>query len=241
MNRLAQFVLIGSLAAALSACALDPEPKKEVTRSKVVWDHGTGEKITVEKLIKRIEENPDQAKNYFLLGHWYETNNQLVLAIQAYQAGMARFPKTQKLRYVAGETSVVREAELNYTGGNYRVGRCFAKLDRYAEAVYYLQKVVQLWPRMPDKIPAGTTREQVELALEKDQKLARQNPHFRNSHYMLGACYKELRDFKLAEYHLKRFVDLGGDESRVLHHLAEIELELATGTNRDGFRVEKSR
>jgi tetratricopeptide (TPR) repeat protein len=95
-----------------------------------------------------------------------------------------------------------------YTGGHYRIGRVYARLSKYNSAIVHLSKVVAMEPR--------------------ELRASVLNYQFRETHYLLGACYKETLDFKKAEYHFKHFMKLGGEDWRALPHLAEIKKDTQT-------------
>jgi tetratricopeptide (TPR) repeat protein len=95
------------------------------------------------------------------------------------------------------------DPQQKYTGGHFRIGRLYARLSQYARAIFHLEKVVAMEPA------------QLGLVI--------QNYHFRESHYLLGASYKETLDLAKSEYHFTHFLKLGGEEWRAVAHLSELK------------------
>lgn len=130
------------------------------------------------KLVDATEEHPDDPGVWFKLGKFYENSSRLQDAIGAYQhlklATEAKYPNKV------------------YTGPDYSLGKVYARLGAYPEAVKHLGFVLKQQPEDPMK--------------------ASLNRHFREAHLLLAAIYYDNAQWDPAEEHALAYLDLGGDE-----------------------------
>lgn len=90
-----------------------------------------------------------------------------------------------------------------YTGGHYLLARCYMRLQEWERSIYNLNAIFALEP--------------------KDAKSACLNPHFREAHYLRGAIYYLNRQWKPAKHEFLRFIEIGGEETRVEEWLDQIQ------------------
>lgn len=91
-----------------------------------------------------------------------------------------------------------------YTGGEYLLARVYLRVQDWKRSIEHLDNIFKLEP--------------------KDPKSACLNSHFREAHYLRGAIYFLSKDYRLAKREFARFLEIGGDESRVEEWLDEIQL-----------------
>lgn len=178
--------------AVFAVACVDKNPRPIKTKRKVVYDYEQFKALSVDEIKAKIDEDPENPQPYFLLGEHYESTGQLLLALQNYIEGTTRF-----------KNSPGYDPKRKYTGGHFRIGKVYARLSKYNEAIIHLRKVVAMEP--------------------KAMKDAVVNYQFREGHYLLGACYKETLDYGKSKYHFERFLKLGGEEWRALPFLAELK------------------
>lgn len=92
-----------------------------------------------------------------------------------------------------------------WTGGNYSLGKAYFQLGDYVQALRHLDLV---------------------LALESaDPKVACLNNHFAESHYLKGAIYFLHKNWRKSRTEFMRFLELGGEDTRVEEFLDRIDRE----------------
>ncbi len=95
--------------------------------------------------------------------------------------------------------------DTRYTGGHYTLAKVYMRLQDFPRAFAHLDRLAQLEP--------------------KDPKAACLNPHFREGHYLRGAIFYINQQWQPAKKAFVRFLELGGEESRVSEWLDRIESE----------------
>lgn len=189
MKRAIHTGLLLSSLLVFGACTAEVKVVSE--KRKVMWDYESGGAVSVDEIKKRLEEEPDNPQPYFLMAMHLESVNQLTKAINYYLGGIERF-KNLKL-----------PDDAQYTGGHYRVGRCYARLRGYNQAIVHLGMVKAIEP--------------------KDLPSAMANRHFRETRFLLGACYNEVMNYTEARKHFIRFIELGGEEWRAADFIFRID------------------
>lgn len=92
-----------------------------------------------------------------------------------------------------------------YTGGYYLLARIYFRMKEFDRSLVNLEVLHSLEPR--------------------DARTASTNEHFREAHYLHGALHMVLNHKREAKRHFMRFLELGGEESRVEELLDEIDGE----------------
>lgn len=152
-----------------------------------------------DRLVAKVEEDPEDARAWWELGEYYETTRMWPDAINAYS----------QLKGLSEQKGREMNPPRQFTAGDYHLGRVYAKARMFPQAVHHLGKVLELQPQ--------------------DPSVASLNHHFREAHYLLGAIYFENRQWDLAKQQFITFEQLGGEPERVEPWLAEIEEATWTG------------
>lgn len=148
-----------------------------------------------EKLKEAVEDASDdprdQARVWYALADFYERTMRYPDAAQAYtqmQLNIQKLPDGTK-----------------YTAGHYHLGRVYALMKSYPQAVEHLRAVLQLEP--------------------KERQQAALYDHFREAHYLLGVVYYNSHQWDAAQEHLVAFKELGGEPERADTLLMNISYE----------------
>ena len=161
-----------------------------------------------EELVEATEDEPDEPRTWFMLAKFMERSGRFVEALDAlfaYQASLER---------LEARTLEEHGREIHYTSGHHQIGRIFARMKRYGDAVVHFQRVLELKP----KTPSG----------EVDVPQASLNSDFLESHYLLAAIYFEHGQYETArEQLLECRVLTGHDDLRIERLLMDVDARLA--------------
>lgn len=131
---------------------------------------------TEQDLLDAVEEEPESPSRWWALGDYYESERRYTDALAAYQELQIRIERT------------TRADAKTYTGGLFLIGKMYARLGSYGEAVRYMQAVLEHQPE--SLVSAARYR------------------NFREAHFVLGWIYLQHDQLDLAEQHLEAFRDL---------------------------------
>lgn len=95
----------------------------------------SSEKRSDSQLRELCEKEPENPKNWALLGEYWERRMDYVKAAEAYEQMNALIEKVE----VRNQT--------RYTGGHYFLGKIYALMPRYDLAIFHLNKVLEIQPK----------------------------------------------------------------------------------------------
>lgn len=145
------------------------------------WSDDADQSLTTEeKLAEAIEDDEENAKLWFLLGDLCEGQGRYREAALAYA----------RMKDLINE----QHPEQIFTAGDYHLGRVFALMKNYPQAVAFLGAVLKTQP--------------------DDEGAASLNKHYRESHYLLAVIYYNTKQFDDALQHAQAFKRIGGEELR---------------------------
>ncbi len=205
MQYLPRLVLAALAAPALAGCITEERiPGNPNVRAVNLNEEAEYTDKTEEQLLEAAEEYPDDARVWWSLGDYYERKRRYVDALRAYEEMQAQVEK------------VSQKTGVTYTSGLYLIGKTHARLKNYAEAVRYMEAILE---KQPEDV--------VQAALHKD---------FKEAHYLLGAIYFIHHQYEIAEKHLLTYRELDPASARADTMLMKIDDAMRRG----GHPVESS-